>query len=266
MSVRFTLWLFGLLIALPSAALAEPKAPEVLFTFDDGPALGKTPIVLDLLDQHHIKAIFFVNGWHFQGTRPAALKEQALLREIQRRGHAVGNHTIHHDFLCGHYYIKHAAEEVEGNADLIEQAIGVRPDLFRTPYGSHCKVLNETLGALGIRPIGWDIDPQDWKTKDAKKIQTFVIAHLNKLHGRAILLMHDVQGATVKALPAILDWLDEENARRIAANEIPIKVLDYSYLVPPHPAVPPVLQGIGRMLFEMIKPAAAPLAWLAPKV
>src|SRR5690349_16112434 len=44
--------------------------PELLFTFDDGPAIGNTPKVLDLLDQYHIKAVFFVNGWHFQGNKP----------------------------------------------------------------------------------------------------------------------------------------------------------------------------------------------------
>src|SRR5262249_41767189 len=114
-------------ILLASTAFAEGKdaAPEILFTFDDGPALDKTPKVLDILDQHHIKAVFFVNGWHFQGDKPPAEKSRALLREVQKRGHAIGNHTIHHYFLCGKVYSKRAVEEIEGNATLIEQAIGV---------------------------------------------------------------------------------------------------------------------------------------------
>src|SRR5689334_7266642 len=62
--------------------------PELLFTFDDGPAVDKTPKVLDLLDQHHIKAVFFVNGWHFQGNRAADEKAKAVLRETLKRGHA----------------------------------------------------------------------------------------------------------------------------------------------------------------------------------
>ena len=245
-----------LALAEPGALAAQPASPELLFTFDDGPALDKTPKVLDLLDAHGIKAVFFVNGWHFQGNKASDEKSRELLREIQRRGHAVGNHTVHHYFLCGHVYAKRAPQEIEENAALIARAIGIRPDLFRTPYGAHCKLLSETLDALGIRPIGWDIDPQDWRVKNAGKIQAYVISHLKNLHGRAILLLHDVQAETVKALPQILDWLDKENARRKEANEAPIKVIDYAYLIPPRPPVPPLLDAIGRLLFDFVRPAS----------
>src|ERR1700729_1712414 len=78
----------------------EGGGPELLLTFDDGPALDKTPKVLDLLDKHGYKAVFFVCGVHLQGTGGAAEKSRALLREVIRRGQMVGNHTIHHLFLC----------------------------------------------------------------------------------------------------------------------------------------------------------------------
>ena len=224
--------------------------PEVLFTFDDGPNLERTPRVLDILDQHHIKAVFFVNGWHFQGDRPAAEKSRALLREIVRRGHAVGNHTVHHYFLCGKRGLKVAADEIEQNAELIEQAIGMRPELFRTPYGSHCKQLAATLAQLGVTHTGWDIDPQDWKVKNAKLVRDYVIKSLKKLRGRAIVLFHDVHEDTVRALPEVLDWLDAENAARIARGETPVRVLDYGYLLPPHPALPPLVDGVGRVLID----------------
>jgi peptidoglycan/xylan/chitin deacetylase (PgdA/CDA1 family) len=246
------------LIFLASTAFAEGKdaPPEILFTFDDGPALDKTPKVLDILDQHHIKAVFFVNGWHFQGDKPPAEKARALLREEQRRGHAIGNHTIHHYFLCGHYYIKQAAQEIEGNASLIEQAIGMRPDLFRTPYGAHCKQLSEVLTGLGVKNTGWDIDPQDWKLKNAPKIEQYIISHLKNVKGRNIILFHDVQAATVEALPKILDWLDKENAARAAAGKPVIKILDYSYLLPEHKLVPPLLDSLGRVLIHMLRNVA----------
>ncbi|HEY1586472.1 MAG TPA: polysaccharide deacetylase family protein, partial [Polyangia bacterium] len=176
-------------------AASNKAAPEILLTFDDGPAIDKTPKVLDTLDQHGIKAVFFVLGTHLQGNSAAAEKSRQLVREELRRGHAVGNHTIHHYFLCGHFYIKQAWQEIEGNAKLIEDAIGQRPDLFRTPYGAHCKQLSAILDGLGIKPIGWDIDPQDWRLRDAPKIEAYIEKHLATLHGRAIVLFHDVQAA-----------------------------------------------------------------------
>jgi peptidoglycan/xylan/chitin deacetylase (PgdA/CDA1 family) len=244
-----------------SAASAKDEgAPEILLTFDDGPAIDKTPKVLDILDQHGIKAVFFVNGWHMMGNSPAAEKSKELLREEQRRGHAIGNHTIHHYFLCGSYYSKQAWQEIEGNSKLIEDAIGVRPDLFRTPYGAHCKSLSQTLAGLGIKHTGWDIDPQDWKLRNAPKIEAYVERALSTLKGRAIVLFHDVQAATVVALPRILDWIVQENARRTAAGRPPIKILNYAYLLPERKLVPPFLDTLGRVLVDLMnKPSMSPV-------
>jgi peptidoglycan/xylan/chitin deacetylase (PgdA/CDA1 family) len=231
--------------------------PELLFTFDDGPAGKGTIKVLDLLDQYHIKAIFFVNGWHFQGTRKSDEEAREILREELKRGHAVGNHTIHHYFLCGHYYIKQAAQEIEGNAALIEAATGVRPDLFRTPFGAHCAQLSAVLSSLGIKPIGWDIDPQDWKLRDSAKIEAFIENEFrNFKEGRRIVLFHDIQPATVTALPKILEFLKKENEAREAKGQPPIKVIDYNYLLPKRPLVPPIFDSLGRILID----------WAAPQV
>lgn len=259
-------WLAAILCLSSSVAWAAPKdegPPEILLTFDDGPAVDKTPKILDILDQHGIKAVFFVNGWHLQGNSATAEKARELLREEQRRGHAIGNHTIHHYFLCGHYYIKQAWQEIEGNAKLIEDAIGVRPDLFRTPYGAHCKQLDALLAGLGIKPTGWDIDPQDWRLRDAAKIEAYVEKHLKTLHGRAIVLFHDVQPATVTALPRILDWIDKENARRSTAKEPPIKIISYAYLLPERKLSPPFLDALGRVLVRLVNlPLSSPLPLL----
>ncbi len=243
----------------------EGGGPELLLTFDDGPALDKTPKVLELLDQHGYKAVFFVCGAHFTGKSAAAEKARALLREIVARGHAVGNHTVHHLFLCGKPGVDRAVEEIEGNGQLIADAIGAPPYLFRTPYGAHCATLEATLASLGVRPIGWDIDPQDWRLKNAVKIEATVKAALRRLDGRAILLLHDVQAATLVALPKILDFIDQENVRRGQVGRAPIKVISYDYLLEGRvPKAPDrSLPALARAAFESIfvpfwRDAAAP--------
>jgi peptidoglycan/xylan/chitin deacetylase (PgdA/CDA1 family) len=242
------------------AAPAKDAPPEILLTFDDGPAVDKTPKILDTLDQHGIKAVFFVLGVHLQGTSATAEKSRELVREELRRGHAVGNHTIHHFFLCGHFFIKQAWQEIEGNAKLIEDALGQRPDLFRTPYGAHCKQLTAILDGLGIKPIGWDIDPQDWRLKNAPKIEAYVEKQLANLHGRAIVLFHDVQAATVIALPHILEWIDKENARRTTVGQPPIKIINYAYLLPERKLVPPFLDALARVLVDLANmPSLGPI-------
>jgi peptidoglycan/xylan/chitin deacetylase (PgdA/CDA1 family) len=241
----------------------ESGGPELLLTFDDGPALANTPKVLDLLDQHGYKAVFFVCGNHFIGKSPSAEKARELLREIVRRGHAVGNHTIHHLFLCSKTGAEKAVEEIEGNGKLIAEALGEPPYLFRTPYGAHCPTLTETLRRIGVRPIGWDIDPQDWRLKNAPKIEASVKAALRNLTGRAILLLHDVQPATIVALPKILDFIDQENERRTKVAQAPIKVISYDYLLAAKPAPPAkkapgeeALLAVAQRAGEMVAPIA----------
>ncbi len=240
------------------------RSREILLTFDDGPRLDTTPQVLDLLDAHGLKAVFFVNGWRFQGKSEGANKARALLREMLRRGHVVGNHTVHHFFLCGKKGPKIAAQEIEENATLIEEAIGMRPPLFRTPYGAHCKTLTATLEGLGIKPIGWDIDPQDWRLRDTEKVLAYMQQALSRHKGRAIVLFHDVQPATVAALPRLLDWIDEQNAADRAAGRQELKIIDYRFLLPDHPVVPPVIDALGRLLVETLSTWPAPLSLLPP--
>jgi peptidoglycan/xylan/chitin deacetylase (PgdA/CDA1 family) len=231
---------------------APSGPPEILFTFDDGPSLERTPRVLKALDDHHVKAVFFVNGMRFQGNSPVAEKSRALLRDVVARGHAVGNHTVHHYFLCGKRGARVAADEIEENARLIEAAIGTRPELYRTPYGAHCKQLDVTLEKLGIKHTGWDIDPQDWKVQNTARVRDYIISHLKHLRGRAIVLMHDIHEDTVEALPQVLDWLDKENAARTARGEQPVRIIDYAYLLPPRPPLPPIVDSIGRVLIDQV--------------
>ena len=231
----------------PKPAAPKPAAYELLLTFDDGPRPDTTPKVLDTLDQYGIKAVFFVNGVRFQGKGAQAERARELLRETQKRGHLIGNHTVHHYFLCGVRGPTLAEKEILENAALIRDAIGADPPLFRTPFGSRCPTLASTLGRLGIRAIGWDVDPQDWKLQDADKIYAFMTQELQRTtRARSILLFHDVQPATADMLPRLLKWITEESAVRQRRGDPPFKFVDGTYLVErnsggaaPKPAAPP---------------------------
>ena len=221
---------------------AEPPFYDVLFTFDDGPRLETTPKVLDTLDQYGVKAVFFVNGVRFMGKGKGPDRARELMRETMKRGHIIGNHTIHHFFLCGKRGPAIAEREITENAQLIADATGKAPDLFRTPFGSRCASLSATLKKLNIHPIGWDVDPQDWKLQDADRIYEFMVNALRNLHRpRSILLFHDIHQATVDMLPRLLAWIRDENVARKAAKRPEIRIIDYNYLLatqPPGAAAP----------------------------
>lgn len=62
---------------------------KIAITFDDGPDAEITPEILNLLDSFNAKATFFCIGENIE-------KNRGLLREIDLRGHAIGNHTYSH--------------------------------------------------------------------------------------------------------------------------------------------------------------------------
>jgi peptidoglycan/xylan/chitin deacetylase (PgdA/CDA1 family) len=206
---------------------ASPR--ELVLSFDDGPDLKFTPLVLDELDRRGLKAIFFVTGHRVIGDRPEDLARRELLHKIAAHGHLVGNHTLSHLNLC-RSSPDEAAAEIDGNAEVIAGATGVRPVLFRAPYGARCHSLEAALGARELVSVGWNLDPQDWRNPTSEEILAYLESRLAKLQGRGILLLHDTHPASVFALGPLLDWIARENRRAVAEGRPPIVLRDYSVI------------------------------------
>ncbi len=215
-----------------TAFLPASGPRELVLSFDDGPDLKGTPLILEELDRRGLKAIFFVSGWRLVGDSPEGLARRDLVRKIASHGHLVANHTMNHKDLCENPELQ--AEEIDGNSEIVTQATGVRPLLFRAPYGAYCRSLEDSLAARDLVDIGWNIDPQDWNGTTPEEILAYLIRKLTKLEGRGILLLHDTHTASVRSFPVLLDWIARENHRAVKERRPPIALLDYSVLLPKH--------------------------------
>lgn len=209
----------------PAAGESTGGGPEVMFTFDDGPKAATTGKVLDVLAKHRIQAVFFALGEHFTREDPA--KARALIRRMVDEGHVIANHSVTHGQLCAGKP-EATAWQIDRAREILEAEARMPVPWFRAPYGAWCPRLVRMFDERAIRHFYWDIDPQEWRTNNAKKTQWIVSWGLKRLKGRAVVLMHDIKWATVTALPKILEWLDAENARRAAAGEPTIRVVSGS--------------------------------------
>jgi peptidoglycan-N-acetylglucosamine deacetylase len=228
----------------------EPR--KLLLSFDDGPDLRGTPLILDELDRRGLKAIFFVTGWRLKGDRPEDIARRDLVRKIAAHGHLVANHTMSHHDLCQNP--TEQAEEIDANAELITETTGVRPFLFRSPYGAFCQSLEAALNARGLTDVGWNLDPQDWKVeRDEEAVMSYLTTTLGGLKGRGILLMHDTHLASVYALPRVLDWLARQSARDKREGRQPIQIVDYRELVPGRPVA---AGGLPELVGALVADAA----------
>jgi peptidoglycan/xylan/chitin deacetylase (PgdA/CDA1 family) len=236
----------------PHTAFHPATAPrELLLSFDDGPDLRGTPLILEELDRRGLKAIFFVTGWRLTGQRPEDIARRDLVRKIAAHGHLVANHTMNHHDLCQNP--AEQATEIDTNTELIAETTGVRPLLFRSPYGAFCHTLEAALSARELPDIGWNIDPQDWKSDNEDAVFAYLTNKLAHLKGRGIMLMHDTHLASVHALPRVLDWLARENRREARAGRPPVNVIDYTAVLPRRPVSP---SGLPELVGALVADAS----------
>jgi peptidoglycan/xylan/chitin deacetylase (PgdA/CDA1 family) len=210
---------------------------ELVITFDDGPDLFGTPLVLAELERRGHKAVFFVNGGLMVGGKPEDLARSDLIRKIAAHGHLVANHTLSHQNLCRQLpeVLEH---EIDGNSEIITAATGVRPMLFRSPYGARCRRLDRALRERDLLQVGWSLDPQEWKGASEDQIFEYVTRGLARAGSHSILLLHDTRQEAVRALPRIFDWITRENEQAARQGRPLIRISDYSVFLPPRPPLP----------------------------
>ena len=165
-------------------------------TFDAAWGNEDTEELIDILTRYGVRATFFLVGDWVE-------KYPESVKALSDAGHEVMSHSNHHD----HFNTLSAQEIIDDlNAcnDKIEAVTGVRPTLFRPPYGEYDDHVISTVRGMGIQPIQWDVDSLDWKDYDAATITQRVT---EKVGPGSIVLFHNAALHTPEALPGILEYL-----------------------------------------------------------
>ncbi len=180
---------------------------EVVLTFDDGPLPTHTRTILKALADHCAKATFFPVG-------KLSVGYPEVLREVISAGHTVGGHTYNHIDLAK-AKDEQAVEEIERGFSAVKMGSGLpTAPFFRHPFLRHSKNTLEHLAKRNIAIFSTDIDSFDFKIQSPERIVDTVMKKLEK-HGKGIILMHDIQPSTAKALPVLLDSLKEKGYRLV---------------------------------------------------
>jgi peptidoglycan-N-acetylglucosamine deacetylase len=158
----------------------QPGSPCVALTYDDGPNDSDTLKLMDVLGRHEVKATFFLLGRFVQ-------QKPEIVRALVFAGHVIGNHSWDHPRLI-FASDGELRSQVQQTQSAIFDACGVKPTLFRPPFGGRRPGTLQTVRALGLEPVMWNVTCYDWRPTTADK----VFAHARRqIHGGDVILMHD---------------------------------------------------------------------------
>ncbi len=182
----------------------------IALTFDDGPNEKATQKILDILSLAQVPATFFVIGKN-------ADKNPELLREIDKRGHVIGNHSYSHSNGIGMFTSGRLQKDIEQCSATIEKITGKKPVYFRPPFGVTNPRYARVLKNLGLTSIGWTIRSYDTSAKDEQKLLSRITSQLAP---GSIVLLHDTKGVTVEILPALINYCKTQNFAIVPLPEL----------------------------------------------
>jgi peptidoglycan/xylan/chitin deacetylase (PgdA/CDA1 family) len=181
-------------------------ARRVALTFDDGPNPAATPRLLDVLAEHGVSATFFLLGRNLR-------RHPEVGRQIVARGHGVGNHTFSHGLLSA-LSDRAVREEIRSTHREIEDVLGVRPVLFRPPFGLFDRRVLDLIEAAGYVSVVGDVFPVDTWPGDPEVLAARV---LGRVQPGSVVMLHDGyvtaldrdKSRTVEAVARIIPALRE---------------------------------------------------------
>lgn len=190
---------------------------QIFLTFDDGPSAVNTPKVLNILKKYGVHATFFVLGSNLQTKT-----EQNLLKEEIMDGNAIGDHSYSHDYSKlypgNKVNVTAFMNELNKTNSIMRSILGpnFNARVIRMPGGymsrayyhdKNLPALNSEFRKEGITSIDWNAETGDatGKAYTPSQLVNNAIKETKGYH-HIVLLMHDIKGNTVQALPELIQY------------------------------------------------------------
>ena len=172
-------------------------------TMDEGYEAGYTPVILDVLKEKNVKAVFFITKQFYDS-------DPELIRRMIDEGHTLGNHTCAHP--SGGYPKYVDAHGLQSFIDdfsklhkLIYDDFGYSMKLFRFPEGESSEQLMAVLQNYGYTPVFWSYAHRDFVQNDQPEVSVTLNRCLSHMGCGAVYLLHAVSSSNTAALADFID-------------------------------------------------------------
>ena len=159
----------------PEAIFRLTREEKTLYlTFDDGPDPDSTPELIDLLEKHNVRGLFFCDG-------RAAQKYPEIVELIISKGNTIGNHGFKH--LDGWRTSTKTYMEDVSRANGFVNSLCFRPPYGRMKIGQYRKLKEK------FRIVLWDIMPYDFDENFGRERSLQLLK--KKIRPGSIIALHD---------------------------------------------------------------------------
>jgi peptidoglycan/xylan/chitin deacetylase (PgdA/CDA1 family) len=175
---------------------------EVVLTFDDGPSPENTQMVLKALSDQCAKATFFMMGEHIA-------QAPELAKRVVSEGHSAGIHSYTHPHMTA-LSAEEQLADLQKTRDIYKATFGIDTPAYRFPFLEETPTLLAALKQANITVASIDLGINDWLPDDTTEILVKRLTESLAKAGSGIILMHDANIPTAKAIPTLLKTLKDK--------------------------------------------------------
>lgn len=181
----------------------------VALTFDDGPTIGITDQVLDVLQENEVVASFFLIGQQITD------ETRYLVKRAHDMGCSIENHSKTHQSMPKQSR-QEIIEEIQYTTDLIEEITGEKPEFFRPPYIDYDQKMYDLIDLGFICGYGCE----DWVPSVTVKERVDRVLH--DANPGFIVLLHDMSDNTntVEAIKIIIPELKKQGYEFVTIRDL----------------------------------------------
>ena len=188
-----------------SALALDTKTEEkvIYLTFSCGYEYeGRTQKIVDILKEKDVDAAFFCALKFYQ-------KNPALVNQMIRDGHILGNHTMDYPDVS-----KASRTELADAIYTLDKYLADTYDYdcryFSFPSGTYTENALELVSSLGHRAVFWSLSYSDWDTENPIGYEKAFQTVTERLHPGAVVMLHPLSSDNVAILGDFIDYARAE--------------------------------------------------------
>jgi len=177
-------------------------ADKVIYlTFDAGYENGNIQKILDTMKKHEVKSAFFV-------LDNLIINNTELIKQMNKDGHLVCNHTAKHKDMTKVTDINSFKEELDKLNNVYSEYIGGEmPKFYRPPEGKFTEQNLDFANKLGYKTIFWSFAYADWDNNKQPNEDWAINKILDNTHNGMVILLHPTSATNANILDRLLtEW------------------------------------------------------------